>query len=90
MQTALSCYWYAECQTLLQKHEIAADHYAFFVSYQNEGPASFEEEFLTAGRGWATLQRRAWEELESFHDQTSELVETKPHRHEDWLPEIQA
>jgi hypothetical protein len=66
LSSALSCCWYAESQTPLRKHEIAAEHYAMFVSYQSEVPTGKEESYATWGRGWAALQRWAWEELKSY------------------------
>jgi hypothetical protein len=62
---------YAESQTLLEKHKLAAKYYAMFVSYQSEVPTGKEEPCATLGRGWATLQRWAWEELESFYFKTT-------------------
>jgi tetratricopeptide (TPR) repeat protein len=77
LSTALSCYWYAESQTLLEKHDNAAENYAMFVSYQMVTPTGEEELYATWGRGWAAFQQRAWEQLESFHSKTTEAAETK-------------
>jgi tetratricopeptide (TPR) repeat protein len=71
LSTALSCYWYAESQTLLQKHKIAAEHYAIFVSYQREVPTSHADSWCTWGRSWAGLQARAWEELDTFYSKNN-------------------
>jgi hypothetical protein len=64
LSAAMSCFWYAECQIVLQKHKIAAEHYARFVTYQTKVQTGTDRKVSTASRGWAALRPQAWKELD--------------------------